>query len=182
MWKRCEAAEQQAADKRQRKNAAKRGKQGVVQKAEESQKPKQDHLRQPRLELFVERIDGNLPPVIQHLTLMLHEAKRLMGGTAHGELSSTYVVGRILQKGLRCRSVSSPLPWFLKGRYPCHRLSPWYPCWLSLPLGWQRSSTSLARKLGNAGSSSIRPAAVALLPACMPDIPCNPGSTSLVNC
>lgn len=104
MWKRCEAAEKSAAEKRQRKYAAKRGKQGA-QKAPEPQQPQHDHLLQPRLEVFVERIDGNLPPVIQQLANMLREAKLgLGGGEKTGELIRAYEIGRILQRGLRCRS------------------------------------------------------------------------------
>ena len=96
-------AEQQAAEKRQRKNAAKRGKQGA-QKAENPQKPKQDHVHPPRLEVFVERIDGNLPPVIQQLANMLREAKLGLGASANAELCRAYEIGRIIQRGLRCRS------------------------------------------------------------------------------
>ena len=112
MWKRCEAAEQLAAEKRQRKNAAKRAK----------QEPSKDihKLSQQPLEVdicsmlsFMKHVDGNLSAVIHRCAAMLETAQHHLEAGQRMPAQEIYSlgladagkIGRMLQKELRQRSV-----------------------------------------------------------------------------
>lgn len=85
MWKQCDAAEQLAADKRQRRNAAKRAKQDASgQRAGGT--PRHKPAAHDSLRSFVEKIDGNLPCAIRKTAYMLDLAHGLCTNQEFGHL------------------------------------------------------------------------------------------------
>lgn len=109
---RCDAGEQQAADKRQRKNAAKRAKQDAS--GQQARDTPEHELADPHsLQHYLERVEGNLPCAIRKTASMVDLAHgvctlepfrhELHEGVTTQLLWNVYQTARGLQREFRSR-------------------------------------------------------------------------------
>ncbi|KAK9867638.1 hypothetical protein WJX84_003600 [Apatococcus fuscideae] len=117
MWKQCEATEQLAAEKRQRKNAARRAKQSAAaQPGVGTSAVSSMHKRKPSLLMYIEQLDGNLVVAIDRVaevTAMLDKkiATIPQPGSRIALLEATYKHARTFQTEFRRRRLELHQEW-----------------------------------------------------------------------